>query len=69
MVKTGFFIMGLLVLAVGFAVPDVTQSDSGLSDCIENCRSTFDPDKDMESYSACVESCRDNHSDENKSDE
>jgi hypothetical protein len=63
MVRIGCLIIGLLVVAIVFGVPDVTLSDWELSDCIENCRSTFDPDKDIGSYSDCVENCKRNHAD------
>jgi hypothetical protein len=58
MPKIGYLIMSSLVLAIGFAVPDVTQSDWELSECIENCRIAFDPDKAMADYSDCVENCK-----------
>ena len=58
MVKTNYLVMGLLAIVIGFAIPNVTQSDWELSQCIENCRSSFDPDKDMAAYRDCVENCK-----------
>ena len=58
MVKTNYLIMGLLAVVIGFAMPHVTQSDWELSECIENCRSSFDPAEDMAAYWECVEDCK-----------
>jgi len=58
MVKTYYLIVGLLAVVLGFAVPDVTLSDWRLDDCIEDCRSTFDPVKDMGAYTDCVQNCK-----------
>lgn len=58
MAKSGYLLMSALVVAVGITVPDATQSDWELSECIEDCRMAFDPDKDMSDYSDCVENCK-----------
>ena len=67
MVKTNYLIMGLLAVLIGFTMPDVMQrSDWMLSDCIENCRSSFDPDKDITGYSECVENCKRQYPDDSR---
>jgi hypothetical protein len=63
MVRTHYLIMGLLAVLIGFAMPNVTQSDWMLDSCIEACRSSFDPDKDMTDYTDCVENCKSQHPD------
>ena len=67
MVKTNYLIMGLLAVLIGFTMPDVMQrSDWMLSDCIENCRSSFDPDKDITGYSECIENCKSQYPDDSR---
>jgi hypothetical protein len=57
MLKTKVF---LLTLALIMMFPGIScvYSDYELDSCIEDCRSTFDPDKDQISYSGCVEECK-----------
>ena len=62
--RSHYLTMVFLAILIGFAAPNVTQSDWMLDECMEDCRSSFDPDKDMTDYTDCVENCKSQHPDE-----
>ena len=50
-----FSCLAILVFSIGLSG---VQSNYDLDQCIEDCRITFDPDKDPTGYSDCVDGCK-----------
>jgi hypothetical protein len=50
-----FACLAILVFSTGLSR---VQSNYDLDQCIEDCRITFDPDKDPTGYSDCVDDCK-----------